>query len=262
MAPLTVGKLLNLNIIYKKPLIIIILTLIVNVFLASCKESSNTRESNIIISEDKVTTTDYLIRSTQGPNYRGKSTLVRYKSDSSLFSGVVTDSFGYGFQNYEYRYKEGRKNGLSKEWYENGRIKSEENYKNGLLNGLCKRYYDNWQLSFEINYKNGEYHGKWQEWDRDGNLTYNAEEEAKKLEQINKFVGRTFDLDSYHRIKFKTESRYWIYQKPLNCGGDGNWSFQNGKIILGSNSSNCSHTREIAGNKYVKGSKGKLQLVN
>lgn len=61
------------------------------------------------------------------------------------------------------------------------------------------------------------------------------------------FVGRTFDLDSYHRIEFKTESRYWIYQKPLNCGGDGNWSIQNDKIILGLNDSRCESTSKING---------------
>lgn len=61
------------------------------------------------------------------------------------------------------------------------------------------------------------------------------------------FVGQTFDLDTYHRIKFKTETRYWIYQKPLNCGGNGNWSIQNGKIILGPNDSNCKGTRAKKG---------------
>ena len=89
-----------------------------------------------------------------------------------------------------------------------------------------------------------------------------AEEKSKNLEQINKFVGWTFDLDYYHRIEFESETTYRIWQKQLTCGGRGSWSFQNGKIILGSNSSNCSSTRDIAGNKYVKGSKGKLQLVN
>ena len=61
------------------------------------------------------------------------------------------------------------------------------------------------------------------------------------------FVGQTFDLDTYHRIQFKTESRYWIYQKPLNCGGDGSWSIENGKIILGPNDSNCEHTKDMKG---------------
>ena len=60
-------------------------------------------------------------------------------------------------------------------------------------------------------------------------------------------VGKTFDLDTYHRIEFKTSTRYWIYQKPLGCGGEGNWSIQNGKIILGPNDSGCEHTQGMKG---------------
>jgi hypothetical protein len=60
-------------------------------------------------------------------------------------------------------------------------------------------------------------------------------------------VGKTFDLDSYHRIEFKSSQRYHIYQRPLNCGGDGNWSILDGKIVLGLNDSQCESTREING---------------
>jgi hypothetical protein len=60
-------------------------------------------------------------------------------------------------------------------------------------------------------------------------------------------VGQTFDLDTYHRIEFKTSTRYWIYQRPLSCGGEGNWSIQNDKIILGSNDSGCESTQGMKG---------------
>lgn len=60
-------------------------------------------------------------------------------------------------------------------------------------------------------------------------------------------VGKTFDLDSYHRIEFKTSNKYFIYQKPLNCGGEGNWSIVDGKIVLKSNDSRCESTRKING---------------
>jgi hypothetical protein len=74
-----------------------------------------------------------------------------------------------------------------------------------------------------------------------------AKEKTAKEKTAKDFVGQTFDLDTYHRVKFETESRYWIYQKPLNCGGNGNWSIENGKIILGSNDSNCESTRAKKG---------------
>ena len=60
-------------------------------------------------------------------------------------------------------------------------------------------------------------------------------------------VGKTFDLNSFHRIEFKTSTRYWIYQRPLSCGGEGNWSIQNDKIILGPNDSGCETTQKMKG---------------
>ena len=64
---------------------------------------------------------------------------------------------------------------------------------------------------------------------------------------VSDLVGKTYSLDTYHQIKFKTESTYWIYQKPLNCGGDGSWSISGDKLILGPNDSNCEGTREMKG---------------
>lgn len=62
----------------------------------------------------------------------------------------------------------------------------------------------------------------------------------------NDLVGRKFDLDAFHVVEFKTESRYWIYQKPLNCGGEGNWSISNEKVVLENNDSNCESTKKMA----------------
>ena len=73
----------------------------------------------------------------------------------------------------------------------------------------------------------------------------NAENEKEKEEKIK--IGSTYSLDSYHQIQFKTSTRYWIYQKPLNCGGEGNRSQTDNKIILGPNDSNCESTSNKQG---------------
>lgn len=79
-------------------------------------------------------------------------------------------------------------------------------------------------------------------------IAFGSDDENTAKERTAKdFVGQTFDLDTYHRVKFETESKYRIYQKPLNCGGNGYWSIENGKIILGSNDSNCESTRAKKG---------------
>ncbi|NBW30829.1 MAG: hypothetical protein EBR35_06185 [Flavobacteriales bacterium] len=65
------------------------------------------------------------------------------------------------------------------------------------------------------------------------------------VQKIN--IGSTYSLDAYHQIQFKSANRYWIYQKPLNCGGEGNWSQSGDKIILGPNDSACESTMKIKG---------------
>lgn len=89
-------------------------------------------------------------------------------------------------------------------------------------------------------------------------MGFSSEEESKqpkeekievKTEEIPEKIniGSTYSLDTYHQIKFKTSTRYWIYQKPLGCGGEGNWSQSGDKIVLGPNDSNCESTRKING---------------
>jgi hypothetical protein len=52
--------------------------------------------------------------------------------------------------------KDGKKDGLWKEWYENGQLRWEKNYKDGKLDGLARGWYKNGQLRWENNYKDGE----------------------------------------------------------------------------------------------------------
>lgn len=68
--------------------------------------------------------------------------------------------------------------------------------------------------------------------------------------ELNKedLIGKTFSLDSYHQIEFKSATTYWIYQRPLNCGGNGSWSIKNNEVILGPNDSSCESTRKMQGN--------------
>jgi hypothetical protein len=68
--------------------------------------------------------------------------------------------------------------------------------------------------------------------------------------ELNKedLIGKTFSLDTYHQIEFKSATTYWIYQRPLNCGGNGSWSIKNNEVVLGPNDSSCESTRKMKGN--------------
>lgn len=74
-----------------------------------------------------------------------------------------------------------------------------------------------------------------------------TEEVAQKIN-----IGSTYSLDAYHQIQFKSATRYWIYQKPLNCGGEGNWSQSGNKIILGPNDSACESTINMQGEYTIE----------
>jgi len=51
------------------------------------------------------------------------------------------------------------KEGVTKDYYENGQLKMEANYKDGKLEGVAKFYYESGQLELEGNYKNDKREG-------------------------------------------------------------------------------------------------------
>ncbi|MCH1478554.1 MAG: toxin-antitoxin system YwqK family antitoxin, partial [Crocinitomicaceae bacterium] len=70
----------------------------------------------------------------------------------------------------EEQYLNGKKEGISKKWYKNGKLKSEANYKGGKKEGPCKNWYSNGQLKSEFVYKDGKYDGIHREWHENGQL--------------------------------------------------------------------------------------------
>ena len=74
-----------------------------------------------------------------------------------------------------------------------------------------------------------------------------TEQNTEMAEKPEIKIGSTYSIDAYHQIQFKSSTRYWIYQKPLNCGGEGNWSLDGDKVILEQNDSNCESTQKIKG---------------
>ncbi len=69
----------------------------------------------------------------------------------------------------------------------------------------------------------------------------------KEILNKSKLIGNTYSLDEYHRVNFKSETTYWIYQDPrFGCSGEGSWSIENNKVILGTNDSSCETTRAMS----------------
>ena len=67
-------------------------------------------------------------------------------------------------------FKNDKREGLAKDYYESGTLKEEFNYINGKVEGLDKVYYKSGALKAEGNYKDNEKEGLWKEYDESGAL--------------------------------------------------------------------------------------------
>ena len=92
---------------------------------------------------------------------------------SASYSGIVFDCSYTGKVNALYHFKNGKKDGLSRNWARlamyNGQLESEGNYINGKKNGLW-RTWNNGQLEIEGNYKEDGMDGIWKYWYENGQL--------------------------------------------------------------------------------------------
>ena len=100
-------------------------------------------------------------------------TYVRYQQKP--FTGVGIGYFGNGKKYRQIPYKEGRPDGLAKEWDIHGNLIAEAEYTLGVRNGRETQYYDNGEKKLEVYYQNGKATGTVTEWYDDGKLMSRGE---------------------------------------------------------------------------------------
>lgn len=76
----------------------------------------------------------------------GKTTISKYWNDTLV-------------KRSEVNYRNGKKDGLEREWYQNTRIKSQISYKKDLIQGEIISWYSNGQESYRATYRNGKREG-------------------------------------------------------------------------------------------------------
>tara|TARA_R110000824_G_scaffold267856_2_gene456647 strand:- start:2341 stop:2796 length:456 start_codon:yes stop_codon:yes gene_type:complete len=113
-------------------------------------------------------------------NTKGEYKITRYYGNGS---------FAAPFQHIkqsETAYIDGKRDGLSKFWDENGQLLSQAEYWNDNLDGLLRQWYDNGQLKTELNYKGGDLVGVVRTWNKDGSgdLEYTASYKDEKRNSI------------------------------------------------------------------------------
>ena len=65
-----------------------------------------------------------------------------------------------GQQEYSAEYLNGKLDGLSRHWSEEGHLISESEYSHGKLHGIWKKYYENGNTRYEAHYFHGQKHGE------------------------------------------------------------------------------------------------------
>ena len=138
--------------------------------------------------------------------YNEETELVYVEGEKEAFTGIAKYYSKDESSIFEFPYKNGKKEGRGKEYYLNGKFKSdaffidgllqgksigyyengnleyEENYKDGKLDGLVKNYYENGQLKTELNYKNGQLDGLARAYHENGQLHIEENYKDGKLE--------------------------------------------------------------------------------
>ena len=65
-----------------------------------------------------------------------------------------------GQQEYSAKYLNGKLDGMSRHWSEDGYLISESEYSHGKLHGLWKKYYNNGNTRYKSHYFHGQKHGE------------------------------------------------------------------------------------------------------
>jgi len=107
-----------------------------------------------------------------------------------------------------------KKEGLWREWHDNGTLKSEEFFKNGEHDGIYREWYDNGTLKSEVFCIEGKLHGKLRCWDEKENLihesTYHNGKKHGKYVDIN---GGFTTSGTYFNDKEEGEWKQYIFDE-------------------------------------------------
>ncbi len=86
------------------------------------------------------------------------------------FTGIQFATFVSGDTAKIIAFDEGKEQGWSKIWHENGQLAEERYYEKGKKEGIHRAWWPDGKLRFEYHFKNDEHHGEQKDWFPDGKL--------------------------------------------------------------------------------------------
>lgn len=90
------------------------------------------------------------------------------KGESEPFAGTLVERFPGGAKRIAIQIRAGKAHGLSRGWYENGQIETEEHFLNGASHGLRTRWYENGARKSEAQIVAGKIEGTFTRWHENG----------------------------------------------------------------------------------------------
>jgi antitoxin component YwqK of YwqJK toxin-antitoxin module len=95
---------------------------------------------------------------------------------------------------FKANFKDGKQNGLTKAYHENGQLQVVGNFKDGKDDGVTKVYYENGHLWMEINYNDGKKEGLEKWYYENGQLKVMDNYKNGRLDGLAKFYDETGKL--------------------------------------------------------------------
>lgn len=92
-----------------------------------------------------------------------------YYFDNKLFSGYIISKYNDSITKSIGSFYEGKRHGITKSFFSNGKLESERNYKNGIGYGKHYGYWKNGNMKFEFIYHNDKREGLQKQWYENGN---------------------------------------------------------------------------------------------
>ena len=89
--------------------------------------------------------------------------------DDGVYQGILKEYYENGKLKSETNFRDGKINGIVRDYYESGQLLSEANFKDGKADGLRKKYYENGTLESEVSFKDGKEISR-KEYDKKGKL--------------------------------------------------------------------------------------------
>jgi len=130
---------------------------------------------------------------TVGPHQRWydiEKTKKRYftcRDAEGKIQGLSIGWYEDGTLKSECNYKDGKREGVSKEWYKDGMLKSEYNYKDNKMDGVCRKWHKrSGPLYIECNYKDNKKNGAYKQWHINGTLMIDGNYKDDKREGVFK----------------------------------------------------------------------------